>query len=168
MPSVDSTALEEEIAPGKYLMLHSYWESWKQEDGQPGLTNITISVVEQDAEGDFLEDVILLDEDVEEWRDGDFVDEDVIKKFGPQFFHHVQKERTKSYMKTLPPVGGRGRGWHGEHERHRQAAIKGKLPAGGVYQAPRLSPHYQAPDSMRWRGQSAVMGVKEGIEKRKR
>ncbi len=155
MPSVDDTVLSEELVPrnektesGKWLDLHTYWESW-----YGGHANVSISIVEE-KNGEFLENVDLLNEDVEEWKDGDFSNEDVVKWYGERFYAFLEKERQKIPLRKRPR--GRGRGWHGERERHRQAALL------------RIGKHLiPIPQTSKWKGQSAVMDVKKGIERKR-
>ncbi len=114
------TALSETLPDGSTIVLEYNWSS---SEG----TDVMVNKITEAPSGMLDTEELFHTENVpREWHLGHFTSDDVIKKFGPQFFRYVQEERTKSYMKTLPPVGGKGRGWHGERERHRQAAKKGK------------------------------------------
>lgn len=154
MPSVDDTVLSEELVPrdektetGKWLDLHTYWESW-----YGGLANVSISIVEE-KNGEFLENVDLLNEDVEKWKDGEFTNEDVVKRYGARFYAFLEKERQKIRPLRKQPTG-RGRGWHGERERHRQAALlrigKDSIPI---------------PRTAKWQASMGLMKAMEEIKK---
>lgn len=176
MPSVDDTPLSEELVPrndktesGKWLDLHTYWESW-----YGGKANVTISISEE-VDGEFLEDVELFYEEIPEWADGEFTNQDVIERFGSVFWKLLEKERRKVYpLRKWPRPGqrGPGRGWHGEPERHRQAALKGKFASvrdaeTAINRRIAKELGLPAPRSMRWIGQSAVMGAAKKIGKKK-
>lgn len=99
MVSVDATVLEEEYAPGKSLLLHSYWE--------PGIAEISIEKVTE-ANGDIVESETLFHQEVKEWRFGDFTDDDVRRRFGGRFNQLVVRETQKLGKKAYQFKGRRG------------------------------------------------------------
>ena len=154
MPSIDSDAAWEEIVPGKsWLVLHSYWESWKQDDGKLGFASV---LIEKGTNVDTPEEVEYEEvfyEEVPELRDGEFGMQDIRDRYGAKFYEILAQERRKLGLREAPIMPGKGRGWHGESGRHRAAALKGK----GLYPIPRTA---------KWQASMAVTKAMEQMKKR--
>ncbi len=136
MVGVSGTPLSEEMPDGSRIVLDYSWDSGAGAD-------VMVNRITEAPSGMLETEELFYTENVpREWHLGHFTEDDVAKKFGGKFNQIVVRERQKlgkrlrgkhvpsdvadsrTLLRTL--TKGLGRGWHGEPERHRRAAKKGR------------------------------------------